>query len=68
MSGQSLSAAERLPGLEKGNDYFTWIINAFLVTGISSIVVIITNCIIYKENIKNLIILVKKTIYRKEIN
>ena len=40
-------------------DYKTWIIQAIKTTAVSTIVVVIINSVIYKDNIKNIILLVK---------
>ena len=47
-------------------DYRTWIIQAIIVTTIASIVVIIINCLTYKEDIKGLIDIIKTVFKRKE--
>ena len=43
--------------------YKTWIIKAIAVTSISALVVIITNCIVFKDNVKNVL---EKNILKKD--
>ena len=53
-----------IPSIEVTN-YITWIIQAIIVAIISTIVVISINCIMYKENVKTVIEMVKKLLHRK---
>ena len=44
--------------------YFTWIVQAIIVASISSLVVITINCIVYKENVKNVTEIARKILKR----
>ena len=47
-------------------NYKAWIIQAIIVTSISSVVVLLLNCIIYKENVKNAIVIFKNILKRNK--
>ena len=53
-----------IPNIEIIN-YLTWIIQAIIVFVASAIVVISINSIIYKENVKNIIEIIKNLLNRK---
>lgn len=46
--------------------YATWILQAVITTVVASIIVVLINFIIYKRDVKNLLNLIKRTIFRKE--
>lgn len=48
-------------------NYVTWVIQAVIVAIISSIVVIAINCLIYKEDVKGVLNIVKRSIFRKKV-
>lgn len=54
-----------IPNIEVTN-YLTWILQAIIVAVISSIVVVTINCVIYKENVKNVIGIIKNLLHRRK--
>lgn len=56
-----------IPNIEVTN-YINWIIQAIIVAVISSMVVISINCIVYRENVKNVLETGKKLLNRKAAN
>ena len=46
------------------NGYKTWLLQAVIVGIISSIVVLIINCIVYRDNVKNVLGIAKKILKR----
>ena len=52
-----------IPNIEVTN-YLTWIVQAIIVAVISTIVVVTINCMIYKENVKNVIGITKNILKR----
>lgn len=56
-----------IPSINVTN-YITWIVQAIIVAIISITVVISINSIVYKENVKNVLEMVKKLLHRKAAN
>lgn len=48
-------------------NYTTWILQAISTTIVAAIIVIFINFIIYKKDVKDLLKLIKKTIFRKDV-
>ena len=55
-----------IPNVEVTN-YLTWVLQAIIVAVISSIVVVTINCVIYKENVKNVIGIIKNILHRRKV-
>ena len=55
-----------IPNVEVTN-YLTWILQAIIVAVISSIVVLTINCVIYKENVKNVIDTIKSILHKRKV-
>lgn len=55
-----------IPNVEVTN-YLTWVLQAIIVAVISSIVVVTINCVIYKENVKNVIGIIKNILRRRKV-
>lgn len=56
-----------IPNVEVTN-YLAWILQAIIVTAISAIVVLTINCVIYKENVKNVIGIIKNILHRRKVD
>ena len=54
-----------LPKVEITN-YQTWILQAIAITSISAVFVITTNCLLYRDNVKNVLGIVKNIFKRKD--
>ena len=48
-------------------NYITWAIQAVIIAVIASIVVITINCLIYREDVKGIINIMKRIIFRKKV-
>lgn len=57
-----------IPNIVEVTNYLNWIIQAIIVAVISSMVVISINCIVYRENVKNVLETGKKLLNRKAAN
>lgn len=48
-------------------NYMTWAMQAVIIAVIASIVVIAINCLVYKEDVKGLVDMIKRIIFRKKV-
>ena len=58
--------ANLIPSINVIN-YITWVIQAIIIAVIASIVVITINCIVYKTDVKGVINIIKRIIFRKKV-
>lgn len=49
-------------------NYITWALQAVIIAVISSVIVITINCLIYKDDVKGLINLIKRIIFKKKVS
>lgn len=61
-----VTIANLLPSIAVTN-YITWAIQAVIIAVIASILVITINCIVYKTDVKGVINIIKRIIFRKKV-
>lgn len=49
-------------------NYITWALQAVIIAVISSVIVITINCLIYKDDVKGLINLIKRIIFKRKVS